>query len=148
MADPYIVLWTLVLICMVVLEASTLSLVSIWFAIGSIVPIVIASKGYGIGVQILGFLIASGILLVTIMPIAKKHFSQKSQPTNADRIIGEEGVAISNINETEGTGQIKVMGNIWSAKSINGKDIKLGTRVIIKKIEGVKAIVEEKGDTQ
>jgi membrane protein implicated in regulation of membrane protease activity len=144
MADPYIVLWIFVMVCAVVLEASTMSLVSIWFAIGAIVPIITAKIGFGIYAQTVGFLIASGLLVAFMMPLTRKYIKSKNNPTNADRIIGAEGVVIAGIDEMEGTGQIKVMGAVWSAKCEDGKILKEGTRVTVKRIEGVKAIVEEK----
>ena len=52
------------------------------------------------------------------------------------------GIVTNDINSLEATGQVKVNGEIWSAKSES--NILKGTKVEVKKIDGVKLIVEPK----
>ena len=50
---------------------------------------------------------------------------------------------ISKINNIEGTGQIKMDGEVWSAKSATDEDIPENTEIEIVEIDGVKAVVKE-----
>lgn len=51
------------------------------------------------------------------------------------------GIVTIDINSLEGVGQIKVDGEIWSAKTETNDIILKGTKVKILKIDGVKLIV-------
>ena len=64
--------------------------------------------------------------------------------TNADRLFGEEAVVIKEINTLESKGQVKVRGDVWSAKTSDpNKVIPEGAKVKVIKTEGVKLLVEE-----
>ena len=69
-----------------------------------------------------------------------KHKRELS-PTNADRVLGHEGIVIKTIDPMDGKGQIKVLGQVWSAKA--DKVIEEGSKVKVLSMEGVKLIVEE-----
>ncbi len=144
MTDPYVALWIVLAAVMILIEVSTLNLVSIWVAMGSLVALIAAKIGYGLSVQIGVFFVASGAFLALTKPLVKRFLKPKREPTNADRTVGEEGVVIEDIDGVSGTGQIKVMGSVWSAKSADGSNFKKGERVNVKAIEGVKAVVQKK----
>ena len=78
--------------------------------------------------------------MIWVKPKLESLRKKNVQKTNADRLIGREGVVIVPFNSTEGKGQVKVDGQIWSAKS--GEDYTEGTKVTVKAIEGVKLVVE------
>ena len=54
----------------------------------------------------------------------------------------EKGIVTQDINEAHGVGQIKVSGEVWSAKTTDGSTIEKGTQIEIIDIDGVKAVVE------
>ena len=62
--------------------------------------------------------------------------------TNAYSVIGKKAIVTQDIDPTLGYGQIKVNGETWSAKTISDNIIPKDSEVIIKNIEGVKAVVE------
>ena len=70
----------------------------------------------------------------------------KIQPTNADRIIGKEGIVIKAIDPEAAKGQIKVEGQIWSAKCAS--PVEEGKRVKVLALEGVKAVIEPVEDRE
>ena len=45
------------------------------------------------------------------------------------------------VNNSEGKGQVEVMGSVWSARSENGGVIPAGSSVLVKEITGVKLVV-------
>ena len=52
-----------------------------------------------------------------------------------------EGIVTKDIDPIEGKGQVKVIGQVWSAKSEH--PISEGTKVKVLSLEGVKIVVEE-----
>jgi len=135
------VIWLIAAVILGVIEVSTVNLVTLWFAVSALVAALIASFGAGVGVQITVFIVVSAILVVATRPLAKRFLNRKTIATNADRIISAQGVVVEEINSIKGSGQVKVMGQVWSAKSVNGESIADGTDVTVVALEGVKVVV-------
>ena len=94
-------------------------------------------------VQATVFLIASTILLFATRPFADKFSkADDSNKTNAYALEGKIGKVIKTIDPIEGKGQVKIEGEVWSAKSFDDTCISQDTKVIVEKIDGVKAIVK------
>lgn len=114
-----------------------------WFSIGALFAMVASFFIDNVVIQTAIFLICSTILLFATRSFVSKF--QKKDPdykTNSSSIEGKIGKVTKEIDSIEGKGQVKVNGEVWSAKSFDGTSIPEGTDVTIKKIEGVKAIVE------
>ena len=135
--------WLILAVVLGVVEICTTNLVTIWPAFAAVITAFVASADVGVAIQGGVFIVASGVLLVLTRPIVKKFLNKRMVSTNADRIIGAEGIVIEPINILENRGQIKVMGQIWSAKSESGENIEAGKVVVVKALEGVKVIVSE-----
>lgn len=137
--------WLILFVVFVVAEVVTAgALVSIWFCIGSLAAMVAARAGTSIVVQIIVFLVVSIALLILTKPFIKKVLKQKSEPTNADIIIGRIGVVVEEIDNLKEVGAIKIDGKVWTARSlVEDKAIQEGSKVKIVKIQGVKVFVEE-----
>ncbi len=139
--NAYTVFWLVLTVVFGAVEASTANLTTIWMAVAALATaIVSAVSDISATFQLLIFAIVSALLVLATRPLAKKFIS-KSIPTNADRIIGEKGVVIKTISPVENSGQIKVLGQIWSAKSDLGEEIFEGETVVIKGLDGVFAVV-------
>ncbi|NLM50333.1 MAG: NfeD family protein [Clostridiaceae bacterium] len=139
--NPDILLWLILLVAFIVIEAATVSLLTTWFAIGSLFSLVLAFLGAPFYWQIAVFFVVSFVLLIFTKPFVDKKLMAKKEATNADRVIGKTGVVIEEIDNIKGTGQVKVLNQIWSASS--EENIKKGEKVIVKDIRGVKLIVEK-----
>ena len=138
-------IWAVLMIIMLVTEAATQSLVSIWFAAGALSALLAAVLGASLSIQTAVFFFVSGILLAFLLPFAKRKIETVKTATNADRIIGKTGVVTQAIDPTEGKGQIRILGSIWSAKTADGSILAEGTEVIVEDISGVKAVVRPQG---
>ena len=138
------VIWLVVAIIMLVIEVVTTGLATLWFALGAIVAMVMDLCGAPLTSQIIVMAIvsvASFILcMIWIRPKLESLRKKNIQRTNADRLIGREGVVIVPLNGAEGKGQVKIDGQVWSAKA--DTDIAEGIKVTVKAIEGVKLVVE------
>ncbi len=74
----------------------------------------------------------------------RKWFSKQSKEassTNTSAMIGQECDVIETIPPVH-TGYIKLYGDQWAAKSETGQEIKVGSRVIITRIDGNKVWVK------
>ncbi len=136
-------IWLFALILFAVLEACTTALVSIWFAAASLVAMLCAALGFSLPVQIVVFVVFSALFMVLVRKFAKDKLNPNITPTNADRLIGEDGVVCEEINNLNGAGAVKIDGKVWSARSADNSEITSGEVVRIIKIDGVKLIVEK-----
>lgn len=137
-------IWAALMVVMLVTEAATQSLVSIWFAAGALSALLAAAFGASLPVQTSTFFFVSGILLAFLLPYARRKVEVAKTATNADRIVGKTGIVTETVDSHSGTGQIRIMGSIWSAKSEDELKIEEGTEIIVEGIAGVKAIVRPK----
>lgn len=132
-------LWTLVALVLAVLEAVTFGLVCIWFCIGAVAAVIVSLITTSLWIQFLTFVAVSAVTLAFTRKFVKRFVDVKKTPTNADALIGCNGVVTVDIDPVENVGQIKVNGQIWSAKA--ECHIPAGTIVKVKGISGVKAVV-------
>ncbi|MBF8983936.1 NfeD family protein [Lutibacter sp. B2] len=130
------------IIIFVAVEIFTLGLTTIWFAIGSLMALIAAWLELSVLVQVFIFLITSIALLYFTKPITKKYLKIGITRTNVDALIGEIGIVIKKI-EKFNTGQVKLLGQIWSAKSEDHEEIEENESVKVIRIEGVKIIVKK-----
>ena len=135
------IIWLLLLIVFVLAEAATVSVVSLWFAAGALAALLAAMLGAQVWLQVGLFAVVSAVLLVALRPWVKKCFAPKLTPTNVDAVIGKEALVTAAIDNVQETGQIKLGGVEWTARSTDGKPIAAGMQVRIDKVEGVKVFV-------
>ena len=138
------ILWFASIVLFFIIEGMTFSLVCIWFAGGSIAALVTSLLGFGAAVQFSAFVVVSAILLALVRPMAKRYATSRKTRTNADRVIGNVGVVIKQIDPLKNEGQIRVLGQIWSAKPEDGSSvIAADSHVEVMAISGVKVVVRE-----
>lgn len=142
-AHTMYIVWLVAFFVFSVLEGITTQLVSIWFVIGSVAAFVSSLCNVPIYLQVIIFIAVSLVALVVTRPLVKKKLEVKIEPTNADRCIGGTATVVEDIDNINGKGQVKVDGKIWSARSENNEIIQKDTLVTVKKIDGVKLIVEK-----
>ena len=122
-------------------ENSTAVLVAIWVAAGALGALVLSILSIPFVLQFVIFLLIVGIFLFLLKPSFRKRFPIRVQPTNADMILGKYAPVTIAIDNILGSGQIKINGMEWTARSTDGQPIEEGTVVCIHHIEGVKAFV-------
>lgn len=137
---PFI--WIGFAVLMAVCEAFTSQLVSIWFVLGSVCAAITSIFTDSVPIQSAVFLVVSLIALVVTRPLVNKIRQKKGKTsTNADRLIGKIGIVISDIEDVQKVGQVKVEGEIWTAKS-QSTPIAKDSKIKVLAIEGVKLLVE------
>lgn len=135
------IVWLVLMVILILIETSTVSLVSIWFATGALIALVASLLGAQVWLQMALFFTASVVLLLLLRPMARKHFTPKLEKTNVDSLIGTTGVVTVTIDNVMATGTAKIGAMEWTARSTSGEVIEAGTLVTVDKVEGVKAFV-------
>ena len=139
------IIWLVLFVIMVVFELVTLQLVSIWFAVGALGALIASLAGAGIEIQLVVFIALSLLLLILVKPATSRLMRKNVTKTNVDSLVGQTGKVTSLINNLNGYGTVSVRGQEWTAASVDDQVIiEEGTTVIIRKISGVKLIVEAK----
>lgn len=136
-------IWLVLSGLFIIVEIINVSFFIFWFAIGSLIAMISSFFINNFVIQVAIFVISSTILLFATKPFVRKFIGKDSSvKTNAYSIEGKVGKVTVDIEPIEGKGQIKINGEVWSAKSENNDVIPKDTEVIIEKIDGVKAIVK------
>ena len=138
------IVWLVLAVVLALVEAVTYDLVSVWFAAGAlaaVIPALIAPNA--VWLQLAVFLAVSAVLLAFTRKFVKNILHLHPQRTNADRVIGQTALVKETIDNTRETGRVSVLGMDWSARSADGAVISAGEIVTVRKISGVKLIVEK-----
>ena len=140
------IFWLAAMVVFLVAEAGTVTLISIWFALGALGAIVVALLGGNLMLQITVFLLLAILLLLSLRGIVRRYITPRISKTNIDSIIGTTGIVLSPVDNIAALGQVQVNGVEWSARSTDGAQIPAGTLVRVDKIEGVKVFVTPVGE--
>ena len=133
--------WLIAAVVLLVAEAVSVGLTCIWFSLGAVDALVVSFFTGNIWVQIGCFLAVSFLTLVGVRPAARRFMASSRQATNADRVIGAEGVVVEEVDNLNARGQVKVNGSLWTARGEDDTVIPPSARVRVERIEGVKLIV-------
>ena len=138
-----VILWTVLLIGFLVLEAATTQFICIWFAGGALFALIGALLNLSISLQTCIFIIASALLLVFTKKFVERLKSKGNTKTNIDALIGQTAFVTDDISNIEAKGSVKLRGMQWSARSADGSPIEKDSHVTVKEIDGVKLIVDK-----
>lgn len=135
------IVWFILLIVFLLVEANTVTLVSGWFAVGAIAAMIASLLGAPFWLQSALFLVVAIGLLLALRPLLRKHIKPRLVKTNVDSVIGSTGIVTARIDNIHAAGQVKLGAMEWTARSSSGDVLEEGTLVRVDKIEGVKAFV-------
>lgn len=131
----------LVILFLIVEAACPIHLVSLWFAAGSLTALAVFYLHGPLWLQITAFLVVSCALLAALWPLTKKYLNPGHTATNVDSVIGSVGYVTAAIDNVSATGQVKLGGMEWTARSTSGAPLAEGILVRVDRIEGVKVFV-------
>jgi membrane protein implicated in regulation of membrane protease activity len=117
-----------------------MGLTTVWFALAALIMVFLSFLPIPVVYQILIFLVLSAVFLIFTRPLALKKFKIGRVKTNVDSLVGKHALVIKEITEFD-RGEIKLNGQIWSAKTEDGSTLEEGTKCEVIRIEGVQAIV-------
>lgn len=141
--EAYLYIWLIAFVVFAAAEfATSMALVSIWFAVGSLVSLLLAVFEVPIWIQLIVFIAVSAILLVCTRPIAKK-LASNNVDTNLQLNVGKTALVTEDIDNKKAVGRVKLEGVYWTAISQTGELIEKGSHVTVVKVEGSKLYVEK-----
>ena len=135
-------IWAVVFIATVIFEVTTVELISIWFALGSLIAFILALCGVNTTIQIVVFAAIAILLFIFFRPICMKLLQNSDEKTNVDSMVGSVHELLKEVNAKE-LGEIKVNGVVWRVLSKNNETIEAGSNVKIVEVHGNKFVVEK-----
>lgn len=133
-------IWLVLFLVFTLVEATTTTLVTIWFAIGALVALVVLLIGFPVWAQVVVFFVVSISMLVAFLPLVRKKLSVGKAKTNAEDLIGRKVVVKEEIKFNK-YGTVSINGVIWAASS--DEEIQEEAVVKIVAINGNKVIVKK-----
>ena len=67
--------WLVITVVFALIELATVGLVTIWFAAGGFIAMILALAGAGLPAQVAVFVLVSVVCIAAVRPIAAKHFN-------------------------------------------------------------------------
>lgn len=127
--------WVVLFVAAFIVEGLTMQLVSLWFAVGSAAALIVSFFTDSFVVQATVFVLVSLLLFLTARPLIRKFNRTPMVHTNADSVIGMEGIVKEEIDSLAGTGRVYVNGLYWAARS--EQNIPAGEKITVLSVQGV-----------
>lgn len=146
-SDISMLVWLVLIFVFLIVEACTVGLMSVWFALGSFCAFVVSVFCEDLWVQIAVFILVSIITLIVYiiwMKKFKKEIEIQGIRTQVGGLIGKECLVIEALDKLHGTGRVKVDGTDWKAECKDDTVIPVGVVVRIVSSKGVTLHVERK----
>lgn len=141
------IIWLVLFVAMLIIEAIGPALVSIWFALGAVIALILSFiPEVAWWIEVIVFVVISIATLLALRPILKRYIKRNNYNTNIDGFTGKRGYVIEDITYLK-PGAVKIGDVSWTAIPVN-KDEKIveneiievvavnGNKLIVKKVEG------------
>ena len=135
-------LWLMIVIVLVVIEAMTYGLTTIWFAVGALAAAIACYVKAGLMTQLVIFFVVSLLLLFVTRPLAIKYMKKGMPKTNVNSLVGKTAIVIETIDNKAQTGRVRLYDVEWMASARdNTTVVPEGTVVEICEVHGARLIV-------
>ncbi|MCK1796559.1 NfeD family protein [Streptomyces sp. XM4193] len=109
-------------------------------AIGAAAGAITAALGGGPVAQVVVFALVSTALIVVVRPVARRMRAERPElASGVDALKGQRAVVLERVDDHGG--RVKIGGEIWSARALEGDTYEPGSRVDVVEIDGATAIV-------
>lgn len=133
-------IWLIVGILLVVAEVLSGDFVLVMLGAAALAAAGVTALGAGDLVSVLVFAASSVGLIVGARPMLKKRLQLGSDiKMHHEALLGSEAVAVSRVDRHGG--QVKIGGEVWSARTLNGTVVEEGEAVTVVEISGATAVV-------
>lgn len=135
-------IWLGIMIVFLVIEAITVGLTTLWFAVGALAAMIACALGLGTLGQFILFFVVSLVLLIFTRPIAVKYVNPHRIRTNYEDAVDKIVKITENVDNVNATGTAVLNGQEWSAR-MKSDDMTLsaGSLAKVVAVEGVKLIL-------
>lgn len=137
--------WLAVIVATAITEFCTLEVVSIWFTLAAIIPLILSATvpaAVGWELEILIFVVLSAVMLISLRGVTKRYLLKNSnEKTNVDALVGRKLRMLSR-TDFETLGSARVNDVTWSVLGLNQQTIEKDTIVEVVKVAGNRLIVK------
>ncbi|MFI3238427.1 MAG: NfeD family protein [Lachnospiraceae bacterium] len=141
---PVIYIWFIILVLCLAAEIATLGLVTIWFALGALVALIVSALNGPMWLQIVLFVVVSVVALLGARKMALEKFNTKVTQTNVHSVIGKKVIVLQKVSNIQAMGKVSLEGMEWTARTLtDGIELEEGSVAVIREVRGVKLIVEK-----
>ena len=140
------IIWLALFVVMLGVEALGPALVSVWFAFGALVALIVSFiPGVAWWVEVVIFVVISLATLLALRPVLRRYFKRNNYNTNIDSFTGKRGYVIEDITFLK-PGAVKIGDVSWTAvpadkkaKILENEIIEVvavnGNKLVVKKVE-------------
>lgn len=141
------IIWLVIFVVALIIEAVGTDLVSVWFAAGAVVALILSLIPWvAWWVQLICFLVISIGTLFCFRPMAKRFMRRDLVNSNIDEMKGQKGLLIEKIDSLH-RGVCKIGDVKWTAVGATDQDvIAEGSTVVVLAVSGNKLIVKKVDD--
>ncbi len=129
-------IWVILAIVFTVAEIFTAGFFLICFGVGAALAAITAFLGFGALVEMIAFVIGSGIALMLLRPFALRVSGNQTNTVGIDRVIGRQAIVLEAIDPAKGRGLVRMGGERWSADSADNVPIAAGVAVEVIGVDG------------
>ena len=137
-------MWLILAAILMIGEVFSAGFFLFWFSIGAAAAGLTALLGANEVVQLIVFVVVSGVLFATGRKFANKVTKKQPPGIGADRFVGGTGIVLEEINPSANTGKIRLNQESWRAVSENGEIVPAGASVKVQRVDGTRVIVQKK----
>lgn len=131
---PFI--WIGIAVFALIIEAVGTQLISVWFALGAFAAALSCIFTDNAIIQFAVFIVVTVVSLILTRPLVKRFKRRQNEvKLNLDRAIGLEATLTRDITP-DSDGEVKVLGDYWTAVSRNGEEMKRAQGLRCSKSEG------------
>ncbi len=137
-------IWLGVFVIALIVEAIGADLVSVWFAGGALIALILSLvPGVYWWIQLIVFFVISIALLLCLRPLTRKWMRGRIVKSNVESLIGKKAVLLEKIDMLH-RGEVSVGDVKWTAVGVDDSaKIEKGKIVVIVAVSGNKLIVKE-----
>ena len=143
------IMWLIATAVLIVVELITGMVASFCLAIGCLASMIVSVVTADIEMQLLALAIGTILSFMFLAPMIRKWQKNKgeinpiSQNSNMDALIGRIVYVTESIPEDGGLGRIRIDGDNWQARSVNGREVAIGKKVKVVSYDSIIIEVEE-----
>ena len=139
-----LMVWLGIMIITILIEVITIRYFTIWFSIGALAAVAATLLNAPVAVQIVVFVVVSVLALIFLRPILVKWFNRDKKRARVEGMIGRQAIVISDIDNTQGGGLVRIGKKEWSARRKNDRArYRTGDVIRVTAVTGNYLIVEE-----
>lgn len=137
---PGALFWLAAIVVLLIVEANTANMTTIWFAVGAIAAFVASQLNAGLVAQAAVFVAVSLAAVLLTRPLVQKWKAAPTAPTNADRNLGRRATVLTPVAPGR-PGRVRLDGVDWAARPAGDFALQPGEQCVVTAMESTVLLV-------